>query len=84
MRAHQHGRLEVICKRLIGWISACRVIVTYVKKVEAMFGRPRVNLKVESGSTVSLLRCLSYILFTRVKITRQRKSTYRVSELPYH
>ena len=52
-----------------------------------MYGRPRVNLKVESRSTFSFMRGLSNvvsILFTYVKITRQWKSTHRVSELPYH
>ena len=46
-----------------------RVYFTYVNKIVAMNKVPRVNVKVERGSTFTITRCLSYIasiLFTRV------------------
>ena len=42
-----------------------------VNKIEVMYERPRVNVKVERDSTFVLTRDLAYIasiLFTRVKI----------------
>ena len=59
---------------------------TRVNKIETMYGRSRVNVKVEPRSTFTFTRGLSYIAsisFTRVKftcvrtkkITRQWKST---------
>ena len=54
---------------------------TRVNEIEAMYERPRVNVKVERGSTFTFRRDLPHIvsiLFTRVrtiKITRQWKST---------
>ena len=53
-----------------------------VNEVEAMYERSRVNVKVEPRSTFTLTRDRPYIasiLFTRVKITRQRKSTFKAS-----
>ena len=62
-------------------LSDCRVIFTRVSKIEAMYTRPRVSVKVERGSTFTFTRGLSYIAsisFMHVnsgKITRQCKST---------
>ena len=45
-------------------------VSTLVNKIEAMYGRPRVNVKVERGSTFTFTRDLRYIasiLFTWVK-----------------
>ena len=45
---------------------------TRVNEKEAMYERPRVNMKVERGSTFMFTRDLPYIvsiLFTRVKFT---------------
>ena len=46
---------------------------------EAMYGRPRLKVKVQRGSTFTFKRDLPYITsisFTRVKITQQWKSPY--------
>ena len=46
-----------------------QVKFTLVNKIETMYGRPRVNVKVEWGSTFTFTRDLPYIvstLFTRV------------------
>ena len=51
---------------------------TRVNEIEAMYERPRVNVKDERSSTFMFTRDPPYIvsiLFTRVKITRQWKST---------
>ena len=51
---------------------------TRVNEIEAVYERPRVNVKVERGSTFTFMRDLPYIVFlsfTHVKITRQWKST---------
>ena len=63
---------------------------THVNKIETMFGRSRVNVKVEHRSTFTFTRGLSYIApisFTRKfyvrshgKITRQWKTTLREGE----
>ena len=61
--------------------------ITYTNIIEAMYGRPRVNLKVKRRSTLKCTRDLPYILFTRVKFmcvrkgksTRQWKTTLRVA-----
>ena len=56
---------------------------TRVNKIEAMYERPCVNVRVERGSTVAFTRDLPYIASdciyarTHVKITRQWKSTLR-------
>ena len=45
---------------------------TRVNKIEVMYDRPRVNVKVERGSTFAFTRDLPYIAFTsftRVKFT---------------
>ena len=45
---------------------------THVNKIEAMYERPRVNVRVERGSTFTFMRGLSYIasiFFKRVKFT---------------
>ena len=50
-----------------------------------MYERPGVNVKVERGSTFKFTRerpCIVAILFTRVKITRQWKSTF--TRNPYY
>ena len=50
-----------------------RVKCACVSEVEAMYGRPRVNVKVERGSTLTFTRDLPYFafifFFTRVKFT---------------
>ena len=51
---------------------------TCVNKIEAMYGRSRVNVKVKARLIFTFTPDLSYItsiIFTRVKITRQWKST---------
>ena len=53
---------------------------TRVGKIQAMCGKSRVNVKVKPRLTFTFRRGLSYIasiLFTRVKFTRQWKSTLR-------
>jgi len=50
----------------------CRVILLLVNKIEAMYERPRVNVKIERGSTFTFTRDLLYIasiLFALVKFT---------------
>ena len=45
---------------------------TRVNEIEAMYERPRVNVKVERGSTFTFMRDLPYIVsisFTSVKFT---------------
>jgi len=37
------------------------VYFTYVNKIVTMYEVPRVNVKVERGSTFTITRCLSYI-----------------------
>ena len=60
-----------------------QVKFTRVNEKEAMYERPRANVKVEEGSTFTLTRNLPYIVsivFTCVrtyKITGQWKSTLR-------
>ena len=44
-----------------GLLSDCRVIFTRVNKIEAMYGRSRISVKVERGSTFTFIRGLSYI-----------------------
>ena len=55
---------------------------TRVNEIEAMYERPRVNVKVERGSTFTFLRDPPYIIYTRKiyvrtheKVMRQWKST---------
>ena len=58
------------------------VKLTRVNKIEAMYERPRVNVKVERGSTFAFTFGLSYIasiLFTRVKLTCVRMEKLRDS-----
>ena len=63
--------------------------ITYTNIIDAMYGRPRVNLKVKRRSTLKCTRDLPYILFTRVKFmcvrkgksTRQWKTTLSNSSL---
>ena len=53
---------------------------TRVNEQEAMYERPRANMKVEEGSTFTLTRNLPYIVsivFTRVKFTCVR--TYKIT-----
>ena len=61
---------------------------THVKKIEAMYEKPRVKVKVERGLTWTHTRKLPFLCFiyarkmyvrTHVKITRQWKSTVRAS-----
>ena len=64
-----------------------RTLVNFrqVSKIEAMYERPRVNVRVERGSTFTLMRGLSYIasiFFTRVKFTCVRKEKLRGSGNP--
>ena len=50
---------------------------TRVNEIEAMYERPRVNVKVERGSTFPFTRDLPYIvsiLFTRVRTEKSRDS----------
>ena len=50
---------------------------TRVNEIEAMYERPRVNVKVERGSTFTFTRDLPYIvsiLFTRVRTEKSRDS----------
>ena len=62
-------------------------VPTHVNIIDAMYGGPRVNLKVKRRSTLTCTRDLPYILFTRVKFTcahrekstRQWKTTFRVA-----
>ena len=59
----------------------CHVIFR-VKKIEAMYERPRINVKVEPRSTLTFTRSLSYIasiLCTRVKFASVRTEKLRVS-----
>ena len=71
-------------KRQYGFcLSRNFYVGTRVNKTEAMYGRSRVNLKVERGSTFTFACDLRYIAYTlrfiyastHVKITRQWKST---------
>ena len=58
------------------------VKLTRVNKIEAMYERPRINVKVERGSTFAFTFGLSYIasiLFTRVKHTCVRMEKLRGS-----
>ena len=66
----------------------CRAFFrAYTRIIDAMYGRPRVNLKVKRRSTLKCTRDHPYILFTRVKFmcvrkgksTRQWKTTLRVA-----
>ena len=53
---------------------------TSVNEIKAMYERPRVNVKVERGSTFTFTRDFPYIvsiLFTRVKFTSIRKEKLR-------
>ena len=55
---------------------------TRVNKIEAMYRRSWVNVKVEPRSTFTFTRGVSYIAsisFTHGKITRQWKSTLKVN-----
>ena len=55
---------------------------THVNKVEAIYGRSRVSVKVERGSTFTFTRGLSYIAsisFMRVKFTCIRSEKLRYS-----
>ena len=60
---------------------------THVNKIEAMYERPRVNVRVERGSTFTFMRGLSYIasIFfyarTQGKITWWWKSTFSLRML---
>ena len=59
-----------------------RVKLTRVNKIEAMYERPRVNVKVERGSTFAFTFGLSFIasiLFARVKSTCVRMEKLRDS-----
>ena len=63
--------------------SPCEhVNFTRVNEIEAMYGRSRVNVKVEPRQTFTLTRALSILIYARKiyershgKITRQWKST---------
>ena len=60
-----------------------RVIFPCVNEVEAMYERPRVNMKVERGSTFTFTRDLPYTLFTlftSVKFTCIRTEKLRDNE----
>ena len=55
---------------------------TRVNEIEAVYERPRVNVKVERGSTFTFMRDLPYIVFlsfTRVKFTCVRTRKLRDS-----
>ena len=76
---HERGLRKDFC---------CRAFFrAYTRIIDAMYGRPRVNLKVKRRSTLKCTRDLPYILFTRVKFmcvrkgksTRQWKTTLRVA-----
>ena len=57
---------------------------TRVKKIEAMYERPRIHVKVEPRSTLTFTRGLSYIasiLFTCVKFTSVRTENYASVEI---
>ena len=57
-----------------------RVSFTRVNKIETMYGRSRVNVKVEPHSTFTFTRDLSYISsisFTRVNFTCVRTEKLR-------
>ena len=59
----------------------CRVIFTSVNKIEAMYGRSCVNVKVEPRLSFTCTRNLSYnasISYAHGKNTRQWKSTLTV------
>ena len=59
---------------------------THVNTIEAMYERPRVNVRVERGSTFTFMRGLSYIdlfLFTSVKFTCVRKEKFRGGGNPF-
>ena len=50
---------------------------TRVNEIEAVYERPRVNVKVERGSTFTFMRDLPYtasISFTRVRMEKLRDS----------
>ena len=70
------------CTTHLGWIStvaqfvrkytSTQVNFTSVNKIEAMYERPRVNVKVEGSSSSTFTRDTPYItpiLFTHVKCT---------------
>ena len=63
--------------------SPCEhVNFTRVNKIEAMYGRSRVNVKVEPRQTFTLSLAFSYIasiLFTQVKFTSVRTEKLRDS-----
>ena len=63
LRIDFHCRVIVPCERTLN---------LHVNEIEAMYERPRVNAKVERGSTFTFARDLSNIvsiLFTPVKFT---------------
>ena len=66
----------------------CRVLIFYVRtrvnKTETMYGRSRVNIKVEPRSTFTFTGGLSYIAsisFTHVNFTCVRTKKYAVVEI---
>ena len=59
------------------------VSFTRVNKIETMYGRSRVNVKVEPRSSFTFKRVLSYIafiLFTRVHTLKLRESTKKLRD----
>ena len=60
---------------------------TLVNKIEAVYERPRVNVKVERGSTFTFTRDLPYIvstLFTRVNKIYLRKARKNYATVEIH
>ena len=65
------------------------VNITRINKIEAMYGRSRVNFKVELRSTCTFVGSFSYIapmLFTGLKFTSRTYSreNYAVVEVDFH
>ena len=65
------------------------VNITRINKIEAMYGRSRVNFKVELRSTCTFVGSFSYIasmLFTGIKFTSRTYSreNYAVVEVDFH
>ena len=83
----ERGRIKLAHRRpQVCWggfpLSRDFSVGTRVNKIDTMYGRSRVNVKVEPRSTFTFTRDLSYIAsisFTRVNFTCVRTETLRDS-----
>ena len=78
---------SVILGLSLNFYTRTNVNFTRVNKIQAMYGRSRVSVKVERGSTFTFTRGVSYITsisFTHVKFTCVRKENYVTVQInPY-